>query len=199
MTRRSAAASRTGSAGSGRRRTRGSAQLLSRARLRRRADVLGPAVALHPRARRACTPRSTATATSTTSSTSHGWTTARGRTRPSAASRPSCAARSIAAWRCGARRCTTSARRYEGDRIEVGTWPVLNDERLRIERRFQIRRKSDGATLVRALVHYVCIDLADRPRETHAAGVHEVYRRAGRRRRRRARETEPFQPGVEPR
>ena len=48
---------------------------------------------------------------------------------------------------------------YEGDHIEVATWPVLNDERLRIERRFQIRRKSDGQTLVRALIHYVCIDL----------------------------------------
>ena len=48
---------------------------------------------------------------------------------------------------------------YEGDRIEVATWPVLNDGRLRIVRRFQIRRGSDGQTLVRALIQYVCIDL----------------------------------------
>ena len=47
----------------------------------------------------------------------------------------------------------------EGDEIEVATWPVYNDCRLRIDRRFQIQRKSDGETLLRALLHYVCIDL----------------------------------------
>jgi acyl-CoA thioester hydrolase len=87
---------------------------------------------------------------------------------------------------------------YEGDRIEVGTWPVLNDGRLRIDRRFQIRRKSDGQTLVRALVHYVCIDLqTGKPKRmpieftkyTVAPAVAEAV----------ARETEPYQPGVEPR
>ena len=38
-------------------------------------------------------------------------------------------------------------------------WPVYNDCRLRIDRRFQIQRRSDGETLLRALMHYVCIDL----------------------------------------
>jgi acyl-CoA thioester hydrolase len=75
---------------------------------------------------------------------------------------------------------------------------VLNDGRLRIARRFQIRRASDGQTLVRALIHYVCIDLqtgrAKRmPLEftqyTVAPEVAEAL----------ARETEPYQPGVEPR
>ena len=46
-----------------------------------------------------------------------------------------------------------------GDRIEIATWPVYNDGRLRIDRRFQIRRQSDGETLLRALLHYVCIEL----------------------------------------
>src|SRR5207342_3654548 len=47
----------------------------------------------------------------------------------------------------------------EGDCVEVATWPVYNDGRLRIDRRFQIRRVGDGATLLRALIHYVCIEL----------------------------------------
>jgi len=87
---------------------------------------------------------------------------------------------------------------YEGDAIEVATWPVLNDGRLRIDRRFQIRRKSDGQTLVRALVHYVCIDLATgrakrMPVEfTHYTVAPEVAEAI-------SRETEPYQPGVEPR
>jgi acyl-CoA thioester hydrolase len=87
---------------------------------------------------------------------------------------------------------------YEGDRVEVATWPVLNDGRLRIDRRFQIRRVADGQTLLRALIHYVCIDLetgrAKRmPPEftnyTVAPDVAEAMASA----------TEPFQPGVEPR
>jgi acyl-CoA thioester hydrolase len=86
---------------------------------------------------------------------------------------------------------------YEGDRVQIATWPVFNDGRLRIDRRFQIRRIADGQTLLRALIH-VCIDLetgrAKRmPPEfatyTVAADVAEAL----------ARETEPFQPGVEPR
>jgi acyl-CoA thioester hydrolase len=52
-----------------------------------------------------------------------------------------------------------------GDEIEVGTWPVLNDNRLRIDRRFQVRRKADGETLLRALL-----------RETDAGRVHVLHR-----------------------
>jgi acyl-CoA thioester hydrolase len=86
----------------------------------------------------------------------------------------------------------------EGDEIEVATWPVYNDERLRIDRRFQIRRKSDGATLLRALIHYVCIDLhsgrAKRmPAEFAKYFVAPDVAAAV------AQETEPYQPGVEPR
>jgi len=87
---------------------------------------------------------------------------------------------------------------YEGDHIEVATWPVLNDGRLRIDRRFQIRRKADGQTLVRALVHYVCIDL-----ETGKAKRMPVeftkYTVAPEVEAALALETEPYQPGVEPR
>lgn len=85
----------------------------------------------------------------------------------------------------------------EGDDIEVGTWPVHNDNRLRITRRFQVRRAADGETLLRALIHYVCIDLrtgkATRmPVEfTQYSVLPEVAAAV-------AVETTPCQPGVEP-
>jgi acyl-CoA thioester hydrolase len=103
--------------------------------------------------------------------------------------------RGMAVWRTQAHYLGSA---YEGDHIEVATWPVLNDRKLRIERRFQIRRKSDGQTLVRALVHYVCIDLATgkakrMPLEfTNYTVAPDVAAAI-------ALETEPFQPGVEPR
>ena len=46
-----------------------------------------------------------------------------------------------------------------GDLIQAATWIVSADGRLRAERRFQIRRVPDGATLARARVDYVCINL----------------------------------------
>ena len=52
-----------------------------------------------------------------------------------------------------------------GDRLEIGTWLVFQDGKLRADRRFQIRRPSDGRTVLRALIHYVCADLdSGRPR-----------------------------------
>jgi acyl-CoA thioester hydrolase len=46
-----------------------------------------------------------------------------------------------------------------GDRVLVGTWIVSTDSKLRVERRFQIRREADGETLARARIDYVCINL----------------------------------------
>ena len=46
-----------------------------------------------------------------------------------------------------------------GDRVLVGTWIVATDAKLRVERRFQVRRASDGETLARARIDYVCINL----------------------------------------
>jgi acyl-CoA thioester hydrolase len=85
-----------------------------------------------------------------------------------------------------------------GDEIEVGTWPVLNDNRLRIDRRFQVRRRADGETLLRALLHYVCIDLGSgrakrMPVEFTSYTVAPAVQRA------LDLETEPYLPGVEPR
>jgi acyl-CoA thioester hydrolase len=45
------------------------------------------------------------------------------------------------------------------DRVAVGTWIVGTDKKLRVERRFQVRRVPDGETLARARTDYVCINL----------------------------------------
>jgi acyl-CoA thioester hydrolase len=47
---------------------------------------------------------------------------------------------------------------YAGDQLQVATWIVSADARLRAERRFQIVRR-EGVTLARARVDYVCINL----------------------------------------
>ncbi len=46
-----------------------------------------------------------------------------------------------------------------GDRVHVGTWIVSTDNKLRVERRFQVRRAPDGELLARARTDYVCINL----------------------------------------
>ncbi len=45
------------------------------------------------------------------------------------------------------------------DTVQVATWIEHSDQRLRVGRRFQLRRLSDGQTLARAKVDYVCINL----------------------------------------
>ncbi len=61
-----------------------------------------------------------------------------------------------------------------GDRVQVGTWIVSTDGRLRAERRFQVRRMSDGETLARARIDYVCINLDS----GRAARMPELFARA---------------------
>lgn len=46
-----------------------------------------------------------------------------------------------------------------GDRVLVATWITSSDRRLRVERRFQVRRECDGETLARARTVYVCLNL----------------------------------------
>jgi len=48
----------------------------------------------------------------------------------------------------------------EGDDVEIATWIVESDRRLRCSRQFQVRRARDGATLLRARLDYVCMNLA---------------------------------------
>lgn len=103
--------------------------------------------------------------------------------------------RGMAVWRT---QVNYLAPAFEGEPLELGTWLVRNDGRLRIDRRFQLRRASDGQTLVRALIHYVCIDLdsgrARRMPPEFVAGyrpLEEVLAAV-------AAEPLPFAPGVEP-
>jgi acyl-CoA thioester hydrolase len=49
---------------------------------------------------------------------------------------------------------------YEGDELQLATWIVDWDQRLRMTRRFQLRRASDGVTLLRAQTTFVCIELS---------------------------------------
>jgi acyl-CoA thioester hydrolase len=60
-----------------------------------------------------------------------------------------------------------------GDRVLVGTWIVDTDNKLRVQRRFQVRRASDGATLARARTDYVCINLDS----GRAARMPDVFQR----------------------
>jgi len=54
---------------------------------------------------------------------------------------------------------------YEGDDLQLATWIVDWDKRLKMTRRFQLKRPSDNLTLLRAQTTFVCIELSSgRPR-----------------------------------
>ncbi len=48
---------------------------------------------------------------------------------------------------------------FAGDQLEIGTWIVSADGRLRSQRQFQIRRPRDSQTLLRGWIDYVCTNL----------------------------------------
>jgi acyl-CoA thioester hydrolase len=47
-----------------------------------------------------------------------------------------------------------------GDTIGIATWLLPADGKLRVRRRFQVRRETDAATLARAEIEYACIELS---------------------------------------
>ena len=47
-----------------------------------------------------------------------------------------------------------------GDALLLGTWLGAGDGRLALERRFQLIRERDGATVMRGRWHLVCIELS---------------------------------------
>ncbi|MES2817714.1 MAG: thioesterase family protein [Pseudomonadota bacterium] len=49
---------------------------------------------------------------------------------------------------------------YEGDELQLATWIVESDNRLKMTRRFQLVRPSDARTLLRAQTTFVCIELS---------------------------------------
>jgi len=62
---------------------------------------------------------------------------------------------------------------YLGEPLRAATWLTGSDDRLTMERRFQLLRISDGATLLRARWQLVCIQISSgRPRR-----MPEVFKR----------------------
>jgi len=58
---------------------------------------------------------------------------------------------------------------FEGEALVLGTWLTGSDGRLTMERRFQLRRPSDGQTLLRGRWALVCIEISSgRPRRMPA-------------------------------
>jgi acyl-CoA thioester hydrolase len=47
-----------------------------------------------------------------------------------------------------------------GDAVHVATWLLPAAGKLRVRRRFQVRRGADGATLARAEIEYACLELS---------------------------------------
>jgi acyl-CoA thioester hydrolase len=57
----------------------------------------------------------------------------------------------------------------EGEALVLGTWLTASDGKLTMERRFQLRRASDGATIVRGRWALVCIEISSgKPRRMPA-------------------------------
>lgn len=50
---------------------------------------------------------------------------------------------------------------YEGDRLQLATWIVESDQRLKMKRNFQLIRPADNTTLLRAQTTFVCIQLSN--------------------------------------
>ena len=49
---------------------------------------------------------------------------------------------------------------YEGDELQLATWIVESDQRVKVQRRLQVVRPADAATLLRASTTFVCIELS---------------------------------------
>ncbi len=49
---------------------------------------------------------------------------------------------------------------YEGEQLQVATWIIESDQKLRMSRHFQLIRPADGVTLLRAKTTFVCIELS---------------------------------------
>jgi acyl-CoA thioester hydrolase len=47
-----------------------------------------------------------------------------------------------------------------GDTVEAATWLLPSEGKLRVRRRFQVRRVADATTLARAEIEYACIELS---------------------------------------
>lgn len=65
---------------------------------------------------------------------------------------------------------------FPGEHLELGTWIVENDNRISMIRRYQIRRQSDGVTVLRGRMKLVCISIeSGKPRRMPPEFIH-AYR-----------------------
>jgi acyl-CoA thioester hydrolase len=67
---------------------------------------------------------------------------------------------------------------YEGQALQMATWIVESDQRLKMDRRFQLLRPEDGVTLLRAKTTFVCIELSSGKPKRMPAEFVEGYGRA---------------------
>lgn len=67
---------------------------------------------------------------------------------------------------------------YEGDQLQLATWIVESDQRLKMTRHFQLRRPADDLTLLRAQTTFVCIELSSGKPKRMPAEFVEGYGRA---------------------
>lgn len=58
---------------------------------------------------------------------------------------------------------------FLGEKLTLGTWLTAGDGRISMQRRFQLLRESDGATVMRGLWDLVCIEISSgKPRRMPA-------------------------------
>jgi acyl-CoA thioester hydrolase len=67
---------------------------------------------------------------------------------------------------------------YEDQELQMATWIVESDQRLKMDRRFQLVRPADGLTLLRARTTFVCIELSSGKPKRMPAEFVEGYGRA---------------------
>ena len=67
---------------------------------------------------------------------------------------------------------------YEGDQLQLATWIVESDQRLKMTRHFQLKRPADDLTLLRAQTTFVCIELSSGKPKRKPAEFVEGYGRA---------------------
>lgn len=67
---------------------------------------------------------------------------------------------------------------YAGQALQMATWIVESDQRLKMDRRFQLLRPEDGTTLLRAKTTFVCIELSSGKPKRMPAEFVEGYGRA---------------------
>ncbi|MBB3045798.1 acyl-CoA thioester hydrolase [Litorivivens lipolytica] len=64
---------------------------------------------------------------------------------------------------------------YLGDELELGTWLTHCDNRLQLERSFQLRHKTTGNTLLRGRWQLVCISLSNGKAKRMPAVFRDIY------------------------